>query len=89
MNLQEFKKETGITEVCYQLGKKSLFIVELENGEDLYSYTTKVGILRQNVWQLTVENYSATTTKQLNWFAIAARKEGYGIVRTHQVFDKD
>jgi hypothetical protein len=71
-----------------QIASKQLFIVEETSGvysHSLYSYKTKVGVCSGNVWQLTTEKYSPTTSKQLTQFANAMSRKGYGVIRTYSV----
>ena len=52
-----------------QLDSKQLFIVDLPTGRVLVSYKTIVGAFTDNIWYLTRERYSVTTSRQLSWFA--------------------
>lgn len=66
-----------------QVNKQQLFIVTTTGDYDrtLYSYWTKVGVRSGNVWQITGNKYSVTTTRQLNKFKRTMIEKGYGVVQ--------
>lgn len=64
-----FARRGGIVE---RIGAKELFIIHFHTHALLYSYTTRVGIRLHEKWYLTLARYSATTTRQVNEFALSA-----------------
>lgn len=52
-----------------QVDSKQMFIITVSSRSKLLSYKTIVGLLVDDVWMLTPNKHSRTTSKQLTQFA--------------------
>jgi hypothetical protein len=55
--------------IVKQVDSKQMFIITVPSGTKLLSYKTIVGLLLNDVWMLTPNKHSRTTSKQLTQFA--------------------